>query len=105
MLYGKEHMAALNMMTFVLSSQLSPTLYRRVLVSLHSSVMPHLLDPRLLIDFLIDSYDAGVYIVCVCVCVCGFSSVMPHLLDPRLLIDFLIDSYDAGVWGEFIVCG
>ena len=48
------------MMTSVLSSQLSPTLYRRVLVSLHSSVMPHLLDPRLLIDFLIDSYDAGV---------------------------------------------
>ena len=50
----------------VLSSQLPPTLYRRVLVSLHSSVMPHLLDPRLLIDFLIDSYDAGVYM-----CVCG----------------------------------
>ena len=49
----------------VLSSQLLPTLYRRVLVSLHSSVMPHLLDPRLLIDFLIDSYDAGVYGVCV----------------------------------------
>lgn len=49
----------------VLSSQLLPTLYRRVLVSLHSSVMPHLLDPRLLIDFLINSYDAGVYEVCV----------------------------------------
>ena len=26
---------------------------------------PHLLDPRLLIDFLINSYDAGVYEVCV----------------------------------------
>ena len=59
-------MAVFDMMTSVLSSQLSPTLYRRVLVSLHSSVMPHLLDPRLLIDFLIDSYDAGV-----CVCVWG----------------------------------
>ena len=60
-------MAVFDMTTSVLSPQLSPTLYRRVLVSLHSSVMPHLLDPRLLIDFLIDSYDAG---VCVCVCVC-----------------------------------
>ena len=37
--------------------------------------MPHLLDPRLLVDFLTDSYDAGVCVwVGVCVggvCVCG----------------------------------
>eukprot|EP00731_Ephydatia_muelleri_P001027 Em0001g1027a len=33
--------------------------YKRILVSLHSEVMPHLLDPRLEVDFLTDSYDAG----------------------------------------------
>lgn len=33
--------------------------YKRILTSLHSDVMPHLLDPRLLVDFLTDSYDAG----------------------------------------------
>lgn len=40
-------------------SQLSSRLYKRVLTSLHSDVMPHLLDPRLLLDFLTYSYDAG----------------------------------------------
>ena len=32
---------------------------RQVLVDLHSAVMPHLLDPRLLLDFLTSSYDYG----------------------------------------------
>lgn len=33
--------------------------YKKILTSLHSEVMPHLLDPRLLVDFLTDSYDTG----------------------------------------------
>ena len=44
---------------FTYISQLSSKLYKTVLTSLHSDVMPHLLDPRLLLDFLTDSYNAG----------------------------------------------
>jgi U3 small nucleolar RNA-associated protein 19 len=38
---------------------LSSLLHKKVLVLLHSEVMPHLLEPRLLLDFLVDSYDTG----------------------------------------------
>ena len=79
------------MITSVLSSQLPPTLYRRVLVSLHSSVMPHLLDPRLLIDFLVDSYDAGV-----CVCLCGEEGRSLECVDRVSFNDVNFPSFDAG---------
>lgn len=39
--------------------QLSSSIHKRILVSLHSEVMPHLMEPRLLLDFLTDSYDMG----------------------------------------------
>ena len=39
--------------------QLTSSLHKKVLVSLHSEVMPHLMEPRLLLDFLVDSYDTG----------------------------------------------
>lgn len=38
---------------------LSSTLRKQVLVSLHSEVIPHMMDPRLLLDFLTYSYDEG----------------------------------------------
>ena len=43
-----------------LSPQLNSLLHKKVLVVLHSEVMPHLMEPRLLLDFLIDSYDTGI---------------------------------------------
>jgi len=39
--------------------QLSEVVYKQVLVSLDTKVMPHLTDPRMLIDFLTDSYNLG----------------------------------------------
>ena len=45
------------------SVQLSSLLHKKVLVVLHSEVMPHLLEPRLLLDFLVDSYDTGTYYI------------------------------------------
>ena len=44
------------------SPQLSSLLHKKVLVMLHSDVMPHLTQPRLLLDFLTDSYDTGIII-------------------------------------------
>ncbi|XP_065829232.1 nucleolar complex protein 4 homolog [Oscarella lobularis] len=38
---------------------LPSSVYKRVLVSLHKTVMPHLVDPKVLIDFLTDSYNIG----------------------------------------------
>ena len=38
---------------------LKPAIHKKVLVSLHGNVMPHLLDPKLLMDFLTDSYNLG----------------------------------------------
>lgn len=38
---------------------LPAALHKKVLLTLHSEVMAHLLEPRLLIDYLTDSYDAG----------------------------------------------
>ena len=37
----------------------TPALYKRVLLNLHSDVIPHLANPALLIDFLTDSYNVG----------------------------------------------
>jgi len=39
--------------------QLSSGLCKQVLVSLHSSVIPHMTDPRLLLDFLSLAYSQG----------------------------------------------
>ncbi|KAJ3102494.1 Nucleolar complex protein 4 [Phlyctochytrium planicorne] len=39
--------------------QLNPTLLKRVLLSLHRRVIPHLNDPTMLIDFLTDTYNGG----------------------------------------------
>jgi hypothetical protein len=33
--------------------------YKRVLVIMHKQIMPHLVNPRLLIDFLTESYERG----------------------------------------------
>jgi U3 small nucleolar RNA-associated protein 19 len=42
-----------------LSLQLDNSLYRKVLVILEKKVIPHLLDPKILMDFLVDSYNVG----------------------------------------------
>jgi len=46
-------------MAFFHLPKLPLTLRKKVLVSLDSKIMPHLLDPKLLIDFLTDAYDSG----------------------------------------------
>lgn len=43
----------------ILSLKLTEAVYKQVLTSLDTKVMPHLTDPRMLIDFLTDSYDLG----------------------------------------------
>ncbi len=42
-----------------LSLQLDNSLYRQVLVILEDKVIPHLVDPKVLMDFLVDSYNNG----------------------------------------------
>lgn len=42
-----------------LSLQLDKNLYRRVMVMLDERVVPYLVDPKILMDFLMDSYDIG----------------------------------------------
>lgn len=42
-----------------LSLQLDNSLYRQVLVKLEDKVIPHLIDPKILMDFLVDSYNIG----------------------------------------------
>ena len=42
-----------------LSLQLDNSLYRQVLVILEKKVIPHLVDPKVLMDFLVDSYNIG----------------------------------------------
>lgn len=46
--------------------QLPSATFKEVLVYLHSAVMPHLVDPRLLIDFLVDSYNTGEWVAISC---------------------------------------
>lgn len=56
----KEHANAFSSCWIdILRSKLSAEMYQRVLVSLDSKIMPHLVDPTLLIDFLTESYNAG----------------------------------------------
>lgn len=38
---------------------LDKVLYRQVLIMLEDKVIPHLVDPKILMDFLVDSYDIG----------------------------------------------
>ncbi|XP_028404522.1 nucleolar complex protein 4 homolog B-like [Dendronephthya gigantea] len=38
---------------------LDKALYRQVLIMLEDKVIPHLVDPKILMDFLVDSYDIG----------------------------------------------
>ncbi|QQP57258.1 Nucleolar complex protein 4 -like protein, partial [Caligus rogercresseyi] len=45
--------------SFLKKTQLSPELYKRVLVILSDNVMPHLSRPLLLTDFLVNSYNVG----------------------------------------------
>ena len=42
-----------------MSLKLTEAVYKQVLTSLDTKVMPHLTDPRMLIDFLTDSYNLG----------------------------------------------
>lgn len=42
-----------------LKYQLPSSLYKKVLVRLHDSILPHLLSPSLLLDFLCAAYDVG----------------------------------------------
>uniref|UniRef100_T1J2R0 CCAAT-binding factor domain-containing protein n=1 Tax=Strigamia maritima TaxID=126957 RepID=T1J2R0_STRMM len=42
-----------------LKLQITPCIYKRILVMLHDQVFPHLQNPLLLTDFLIDSYNTG----------------------------------------------
>lgn len=42
-----------------LKFKLSPALYKKVLVNLHSKILPNLTNPLLLTDFLTDSYNIG----------------------------------------------
>ena len=42
-----------------LQYELPSDVHKKVLVNLHCDVIPHLTDPKLLIDFLSDSYDTG----------------------------------------------
>ena len=42
-----------------LSMPLDVDIHRQVLVILHEKVLPHLIDPKLLMDFLTDSYNIG----------------------------------------------
>ena len=39
--------------------KLTEAIYKQVLISLDTKVMSHLTDPRMLIDFLTDSYNLG----------------------------------------------
>ena len=50
-----------NLQCILCTAQLSSSIHKKVLVLLHSEVMPHLVEPRLLLDFLVDSYDTGIY--------------------------------------------
>jgi len=46
-------------MTFLSLSELPLVVRKKILVNLDSKIMPHLVDPKFLIDFLTDCYDAG----------------------------------------------
>merc|ERR1712168_140230 len=46
-------------MAFFHIPKLPSTVRKKILVSLDTKIMPHLLDPKLLIDFLTDAYDSG----------------------------------------------
>ena len=46
----------------LMKHQLSPSLYKRVLVILPDKVIPHLEKPLLLTDFLMTSYNIGNYL-------------------------------------------
>lgn len=45
--------------TFVSSLQLPRSLIKKVLVVLHDSILPHMNEPTLMIDFLTVAYDVG----------------------------------------------
>ncbi|KAI5612852.1 nucleolar complex protein 4-like [Silurus asotus] len=56
----KEHKRAFELMwlTF-LKYKLPMSMYKKVLVILHDSILPHMSDPTLMIDFLTAAYDVG----------------------------------------------
>lgn len=38
---------------------LDPVMYKSLLETMHEAMIPHLTDPRLMLDFLVDAYDQG----------------------------------------------
>ncbi|XP_027627207.1 nucleolar complex protein 4 homolog isoform X4 [Tupaia chinensis] len=56
----KEHRKAFQAMWLgFLKHKLPPSLYKKVLMILHDSILPHLAQPTLMIDFLTSAYDVG----------------------------------------------
>ena len=46
---------------------LSDEVYKQILLMIHKRIIPYMTQATLLIDFLTDSYDAGMYFVFLCV--------------------------------------